>query len=296
MNRKKAWLLLLLGLVIMALVILAAGLPILRFHPGEPLPLTGILQVLTETQLSLPGVTLPFNIVRPLIACVWLLLIASIIGFIISPEIRKEVFKRVITYSLWIILFYYLITSLQPFLASLASQTEQAGPGGNELPDALEPIEQLPAPPNFVADPPQWLIIIITILIIGLVLGILWLLWRFFFAPKRRSEPLQLLTNEAQQALNDIQAGHDLKDAIKRCYFEMSRILSQQRHLQRPQGMTPREFEQFLAESGLQTEHIKRLTRLFETVRYSNTPPNRRAELEAVDCLSAIVTTYGNPS
>ena len=57
--------------------------------------------------------------------------------------------------------------------------------------------------------------------------------------------------------------------------------------------MTPREFEQYLAKSGLRTEDIQRLTRLFESVRYGDKSPGKREEKEAVDCLNAIVRAYG---
>jgi hypothetical protein len=53
--------------------------------------------------------------------------------------------------------------------------------------------------------------------------------------------------------------------------------------------MTPREFEARLATAGLREDHIQRLTRLFEAVRYGTQSPGKREEREAVDCLTAIV-------
>ena len=81
-----------------------------------------------------------------------------------------------------------------------------------------------------------------------------------------------------------------------RCYWEMSQILSKERNLHRPRGMTVREFEQYLADYGLRTEHIQQLSRLFERVRYGRKSPGPREEQEAMACLKAIVKAYGQPS
>ena len=56
--------------------------------------------------------------------------------------------------------------------------------------------------------------------------------------------------------------------------------------------MTPREFEQYLANSGLADAHIRRLTRLFESVRYGAGPPSNAEEREAMACLNAIAQEY----
>jgi hypothetical protein len=57
--------------------------------------------------------------------------------------------------------------------------------------------------------------------------------------------------------------------------------------------MTPREFEQYLSQSGLRDEHIQQLTHLFESVRYGARVPGQREEAEAITCLTAIVQAYG---
>ena len=280
-------------MAIVAASLLAAGLSNLKLLPGRPLPLAGIMQWLQDSSLSLSGFKFPFDIVRPLVACVWLLLIASIIGFIISPEIRKNVFKRVIIYTLWLLLFYGLITSLQPYFS--LPQPKDTGPPGAGLIDPSSTIEVLPPPPDFIVNPPQWIVFAVSAFLLTLLLAIIWLFWYLFWAGKKNSS-LDLLTQEAQQTLKNIQAGYELKDAVLRCYVEMSQILSKQRNIHRPQGMTPREFEEYLAQSGLRTEHIRPLTRLFESVRYGNQAPGQREEREAVACLTAIVKTYGQSS
>ena len=73
----------------------------------------------------------------------------------------------------------------------------------------------------------------------------------------------------------------------------MSEVLQREKHVRRHQGMTVREFAVQLAAAGLADQHIDRLTRLFELVRYSPNTPGERDEREAIDCLHAIVQAYG---
>jgi hypothetical protein len=170
----------------------------------------------------------------------------------------------------------------------------QEGAGSGLLEDAS--FESLPTPPDFVVNPPSWFVSGVSILLIALVLGSVWLTWRRLARMRLTpGNPLELLAQEAELALKGLQAGSDLKDTIMRCYFEMSQILKKERGLQRQQAMTPREFEQYLAESGFASEHIQRLTRLFEGVRYGSKSPGRQEEQEAVACLRAIVQSYGRP-
>ncbi|OGF54139.1 MAG: hypothetical protein A2Z21_07130 [Candidatus Fraserbacteria bacterium RBG_16_55_9] len=82
-----------------------------------------------------------------------------------------------------------------------------------------------------------------------------------------------------------------------RCYHEMSRILSEHRGIRRKRAMTPREFERHLEQVGLRSEHIRKLTRLFEEVRYgANKKSGEQEEREAVVCLEAIARAYGGAS
>ena len=75
-------------------------------------------------------------------------------------------------------------------------------------------------------------------------------------------------------------------------YRQMTQILAQEKGVHRAKEMTPREFEQHLADAGLGDEHIRRLTRLFESVRYGSNTPTREEEGEAVSCLNAIAEAY----
>jgi hypothetical protein len=144
-----------------------------------------------------------------------------------------------------------------------------------------------------VANPPDWVVYSVDILLLLIPLTLAWLFWLRWRSHRRKGAPLEMLAQEAQQALTRLQGGHNLKDTIMRCYAEMSQALQKERGLERQQAMTPREFEDYLAQSGLQDEHIRQLTRLFENVRYGSKTPGQREEQEAVACLQAIVQAYG---
>jgi hypothetical protein len=229
---------------------------------------------------------------RPVIACLWLMLVISVIAFIISPEIRREAIKRFIRYLIYAMIIYGLVTLLQP-LVQTPELPPAPGSGSGEM---LGELPELPSPPDYIVNPPDWVVYGVDVLLLLIPLTLAWLFWRRWRAKQRQGSALDTLAQEAQQALSRLQGGHNLKDTIMRCYAEMSQTLQKERGLQRQQAMTPREFESYLAQSGFRDEHIRQLTRLFESVRYGGKTPGQREEQEAVACLQAIVQAYGKAS
>jgi hypothetical protein len=141
--------------------------------------------------------------------------------------------------------------------------------------------------PAFVPQPAPWLVALVSLVLVALLIAGIWYFWR-------RSRPVASpVTALAQAAIESIQAGGDVQSVVLRCYLEMSEVLGQQRGIERGRAMTPREFAQHLATSGVRDEHIQQLTRLFEGARYGAQPPSSRDEHAAVECLTAIVRAYG---
>jgi hypothetical protein len=97
------------------------------------------------------------------------------------------------------------------------------------------------------------------------------------------------VAREAKKALDTINAGGDLKEGVVRYYCEMVRVVSKEKGLKRQHAMTTREFEKYLESMGLPVTHIRRLTRLFEKVRYGTRNLSKDEDNEAVSCLWAIV-------
>ena len=138
--------------------------------------------------------------------------------------------------------------------------------------------------------PPWWVALAMAIGLALFVSAVLvttaWLIWRSRFKPP---DSLEQLAREAQGALDALKGGADLKDTVIRCYFEMSRVLSEERGIRRERAMTPREFERRLGELGLPEQHVVQLTRLFEGVRYGSRVTGEREADQAVASLTAIV-------
>jgi Domain of unknown function (DUF4129) len=174
-------------------------------------------------------------------------------------------------------------TSQTPIVGQAPTIVEPAAPQLGEA--------QPPAAPDFIANPPEWLVGVITLV---LVLGIAALAYVVLNRKRKvvATDTLSELVEEVQEVLVDLRRGADLRDTISRCYNEMVRVIQTERGVAREVSMTPREFEARLAASGLAANHIQRLTRLFERVRYGPQTLGAAEEQEALACLDAIVAAY----
>jgi hypothetical protein len=277
-TRSRILRLLLIFLAITPILLLVSGLPDINLEAGKPF----FFQRENETAdfknlpFKLWSFTNLWNILGAIL--LWVFLPLSIIYFIISPEARKQAIKRAMALSL---AFYGMFILLR--------QCSQLNPESvfnpNILSDAVsladESVEAI-----FQTNTPQWMIILLDILITTLFIGLLlYILHRMRLA----ASTIDQLGIEARVALESIHAGVDIKDTILRCYYDMNKILTKHRGISRKQAMTPREFEKQLANLGLPEEHINRLTRLFEEVRYGTIELGVQQEQEAIICLTAIV-------
>jgi len=287
-KRSRFGRVLLLVLGIMALVLLAMGLSELELLPGKPFsledgrdaPRPGNAAMAQSSELS--------GFWRVAVAVfIWIIFPISLIYFIISPEARKRVLRDLL-WVLSVILMIYLFISAFKRLPTLSDEAGLSTTGSG--PPAAAP---LAVPDEFISQPPQWFVFIVSLGLISLAIGALWLLWR---RSRTRETTLERLAAEAEGALAGLRTGADLKDVVMRCYFEMNKILSEGRGLRRAETMTPREFERYLEEAGLRDEHIRQLTELFENVRYGAKAPTEREERAAEACLEMIVKDYGRPS
>jgi hypothetical protein len=209
------------------------------------------------------------------------LLIYYVLMLIFSAKLRWQMLRQLARVLLVVLLVYLIFSRLlgtPDLLAPVQPGAESPPPAA---PAAGEPL------PDFVAQPTPWLVALVSLALAALLIAGIWYFWR-------RSRPaVNPITTLAQAAIENIQTGADLQSVILRCYLEMSQVLGQQRGLARSRAMTPREFAQHLAASGVRDEHIQQLTRLFEGARYGAQPPSARDERAAIDCLTAIVQTYG---
>jgi hypothetical protein len=202
----------------------------------------------------------------------------SIIYLVMSPRARRRALKTLalVLCLAILILTYRARPELQP-------QQESQVPPDMSLVESEAPVV------DFVANPPQWAVLVTAtgvavLLAVGLV-GVVWLLLQ---RSRRPDSPLEELAEQAEGAIEALQTGADLRDTVMRCYAEMCRVLREQQGIRRDASMTAREFEVYLVREGLPQRQVGKLTRLFEMVRYGTKVVGKRQELEAVDCLTAI--------
>ena len=264
------------------LIVLGSALPELRMQPGTD---SGLMSLFTDT-FARPETTPwsseakegPFGLTRFWILAIWGCLTLCVVYAIISPTYRKALVGAVVT---TLLLTFVLMRVLENQEARSAESSAMGAPPQEELQFAqAEP----PVPPDMEVR--DWMVWVVTgaggLAIAGLGL---FLLNR---ANWGRSDTSELIRREAGEAIQALDSGHDVGDTIERCYLNMVRCLEETRRVRRSQSMTPREFEQRLSELGMHSRPVRRLSALFERVRFGDRPASARDRQEASDCLQQI--------
>jgi len=278
----KAWILILAGLGVVALLVLASGLSSLDLNnqTNYALPTEQIDNSSAPNQA--PDLS---DFFRKLWVAFFIMVPLSILYLILSPEARKRFLITLIPVLVMLLGLWYLNREFLNNYAEInstprASQAEGALGFLKRDYTVLQPFSPKSSP--------NWLIYILSLGVT--LLGVLALFWGWRMNKMRRQkQPLEQLALSAQDALEDIRAGGDLKEIILRCYQEMNQVASEKRAVVRPGYLTPREFTQKLEAAGLPGEQVRRLTRLFEAVRYGAWQPGPRDEKEAIVCLETVV-------
>jgi hypothetical protein len=274
------------GIALLALVGLAMTLNALQMDPGKPLSFYQL-----APQIYDPG--MPGGLERTLLAAIrvllilgWVVLPAYALLLVFSKRARKQFLRDMATF-LPIVIMLYLLSRAK----TSQNAAEQINPRMFNIGGLAEGQAGSEVPPPVYQAPPEWLTTTITV---GLVVIISLAVVLIFLALYRRSkgralEPLHHIQQEAQAALDAIEAGGDLREVIIRCYVQMIEALRQYRSIQRDRDMTPHEFEAYLEQRGLPLAPVQQLTLLFEQARYSGSTPARQDERAAVASLTAII-------
>lgn len=281
-KNRKFWILIAAAVAIVALFLLSSSLSTVEFLPGKPFP-WGLFMTGSRETLPPPSFGEMMSLVTILRVAILILLPITVIYLIFTKEGRRRAVRIVIQ----VLLFMLLMSIIIERQASMPVTPEQGMTN-------LSPLEemQFEPPPEFI---PGDMRDLTTILSLGLavVLTIVIVTALYIFWRRRRLEQdntLLELARGAQEALDDIQAGGSLRNAVIRCYAEMSRVISEKRNIERGSTVTSHEFEEHLVKAGLPKTPVYELTHLFEEARYGNRDPGPAEEQRAVACLSAIVT------
>jgi hypothetical protein len=281
-RRNKAITLIFFGITLTGLIFLAAGISDLEFMPGEPFSLNEPDNQERGGTLNNDWMDILLTAARVFMGLAVILMPVYILYVIFSKQGQRDLIR--------------LLAGLIPFMALLLILSRlpqntffneqllgENGPNfGEELAGA--PLAQ------FAADPPDWLINLIGIILALFITGIAAVI---VINRKRlpvNYHPFERLAQTAEGAIHDLYAGKDLRETIIRCYREMGVVLDQERGIRRNETMTTHEFEEVLQGKGLPEGPIHQLTLLFEEVRYGNAQPGEQDETRAIASLSEIVT------
>jgi hypothetical protein len=291
-KQEKYRLLLFMAGVALLLLFLAAAITRMKMLPGNPFPL--------EWKMAPQGESAPFGngywfliLIRGfLILCLILIPIYIFIN-LLTPEGRRRLLKgllKLMALALVMFIVLNLADSVSERNLETAVHGDPVEPGYGDAPPAeglvtTEPVED--------TEPSQWLDI-------GICLGLAFILailisvlaWGIYRASQESAnDAMARLGDEAREAVDAIQAGENIRDTVIRCYIQMTLVLAEERNTRREEAMTPHEFEQILLNKLKMPETpVRRLTSLFEAVRYGDYHPGKREELEAIDSLTAIAS------
>lgn len=281
-QRHRLQVLIFSGVAIAVTVVLAAGLSGIRLQPGKSFPVAAFSRPGEgAVELSFLG-RLFIVLLRVLLFAVWIILPLAVLYLIVSPSARKRLLRDLLGLLPFFVLLYLLLRA--------SSRTLQGEEQQLQMPEVAPQISPLTSGPVLTnTSPPEWFIfaasLVVAILVIAPLVGVAWFLWQ---RRRRREVGLERLAQEAQATITAIQSGADLRNAIIHCYVEMARIVREQRGIARDSTETATEFAAELEGAGLPGQDVRRLTRLFESVRYGAKLTGEDEEREAVAALTAI--------
>jgi len=270
-TRRSALIFLLVSLILTVLI--AAGLPQLKFKPGMPIPSFDNGQAaLTSADESPVG--LPLSAFAGILS---LIVLAVFLVFLIVQAVRGVPWKKLMR-ELWGLLWKFLLVAvLLVVVAALLPKSE-----------GVSSAESLPQPKPLVTAPlgpvPA---VLIWCVAFGLAGTALFLGLRLIAASRR--PVLRSWEQEVEDARQAILDGQDLRQVIIQCYLRMGRTLQQEQQIERETFMTTGEFEAHLSARGVPPDPVHQLTRLFDAVRYGRWEPASGEEQRAIQCLDAIL-------
>lgn len=288
---KKPWVLLLAILALGALTVLSVSLRSVSFNEAQPIgwgepPSSSPASGEESGGQLFKGVSWELQIGL----LISLLVLAGLVSLLISAEARKRflrlLFRGGITF--WVLSYVLkkypdMLTLFNPDAFSEAASSDAVGDG-------------IVVPPAIFTPPPQtpllaYAISVLIILIMALSVWRLYIVWkRMNTTPSSR---LSDIARIARRSLKDLSTDGDSTDVILSCYFRMSDVVSDKKNIHRDMAMTPTEFAHRMEQSGLPGDAVRRLTRLFESVRYGSNKAGPKETNEAVSCLTTILQYCG---
>jgi hypothetical protein len=273
-NAKRMTLALFL-LAVVAIVLVAAALPLLELQPGIPLPDLGIGPGEEPPPEPVQAITVSFGTLIKIILVIILLVVALYTGYKWRKQVSwKEVLVPALSITMMALIGLAILFAIQGVTIDWEAQT----------PEVLPPVVYLEGPPLGSVNPN-----LIWLVWIGLASGLILIGIRIFILTMRRPRSEDAVKREAELAMRALRDGSDIRNVIVRCYLQMSLALQKERGIKLEETMTARDFKRLLEARGIPHDPVRQLTRLFEEARYGHRPSGPEDERIAFDCLNAIV-------
>ncbi|MBI5295685.1 MAG: DUF4129 domain-containing protein [Chloroflexi bacterium] len=288
-SQKKLWITLLAVVGLAALIVLSSALRDVSFHGGEAL---GVREVQSVSQPMARFINSIDNMPLWKAVLIWAIvfLIFVLMSLVLSPALRRQLVRLFFRFTLLGLLIFLLIRYFRDTFTNLVLP-EAAAAGQPPLQGGEVEVPVFEAPP---ASP--WLSLAVSLVVAVALVMLVWGLVRWwdrrakFLALQR---PLEDIAKIARESLDGLEAGRAWDDVILESYFRMSQAVEKRRGLFREGAMTPSEFAARLETAGLPGDAVRRLTRLFESVRYGARTSTENEIREATICLTAILNYCG---
>ena len=205
-----------------------------------------------------------------------------------------------------ILLVSTVLISFAFYLSSSETIKEVALPAQNVSTPVVEEADSPPVQPaaeyeTVEFQPPQFsnlFLLFISLAVILFIAFIVWMLflWQRMQPPVMHIQPLEEIGEVVRSALNELEKGTDGRDAVIQCYVSMNEIVMRSHRVERGASRTASEFVARLEKLGLPGEATRKLTHLFESVRYGANSSQPLEVEEAKACLAEIVKYCGEPA
>jgi hypothetical protein len=271
---KRSVLVLLIGISI-SLVLLSGSLSNTGLHEGAPFPGgSGSNNSIPSRPDLMPGDRYVSPTLQELVNFILLIIVAYVSARLI-PVLNIKRIAQLLLATIILLLIVNLISYLPG-----SRPVNPSAP----LPEVTQPPPEYAVAP--LGEPSQGLLQLVWI---GFLLGVGFLAARLLRRLPSPPTVKDQLSQEAESAVNAIKFGRDLRDVIMRCYLQMTRMLEEERSIERTTCMTVREFEERLESLGFPPLPVHQLSRLFEKVRYGQEAMLEQDEKTAVESLDAIL-------